>query len=879
MATKKDLEKLFDKLINGIDVKENTEWGNSTKEISENIRDALINQINKLRPDRDAKFLDYCNAVKSLLAIYNFGALDTDDDSETENPDIDIIIDGVRAILDHVKAYGYDISEKNRDIFITEERKEAKVTMSATAVFTTLVYFRRAYKRKKLFSDDQLNINGENLMARVIGATSAILVMFVKYIEANGYKGWGFTFDSRAVRLSDTYAVVDAISRFQDAFTKDSEEDKLNGKNDEEFIKKIREYTKEKFKEEEIVDRCLGSMYKTAFNIYDESKDVYGRSVFYVSAEEGRDNKICNVYSRTDYDQIANSNRSSALFNPLYVAMITMYGYNDKEIVIRRFMDDYELTKKYYKRYETDLKKESGHKKITISHYATILGGLKPVEYPEPLDEKDRENEKKVKAYEEKLSKYREYSDKYKKAVQKFNNDLETLEMLKVRDKKWSDDYSDNNKWRARYDLARVFQKYLETQEPEELMKISDYRDYFNATKDAIDQVQIMYRDFDNSQRLSVVDTDYVMFTALDIRGAHSEYISKLNKANISVNYLRPLLLSSRIMIVNALTKYPQADLEELYNAIIESQYHETVDGERKRAWLWNADGIDMNSTARHCETITYDYFYYYENYELVLKAIKNLKKNIGGAISEAFDKTTGAVEVDKVLATDEMVSFKHVALHIASQNANSIKDKYKNKILELQADIQRLNTEKERLVAKHEQDIRELKEKYAVSINIGDTMRSWIREETDRHFTDMLSMIILGSLNSMSNPDVFTLKRLMGEKGDKKLYWAGFDSVKDLVGKLRDEYSEDPQATADRYEPDFKRAFAMQTLFNGAFDGIIERAEFKNVKDQKRVTDKDGNPIDINEELANYYRDCNTAKVRDQEYPAYLDNNENEDE
>lgn len=43
-----------------------------------------------------------------------------------------------------------------------------------------------------------------------------------------------------------------------------------------------------------------------------------------------------------------------------------------------------------------------------------------------------------------------------------------------------------STRWRSYYRVARIFQKYLETYHPEELMKISDYRDYLNATNENI---------------------------------------------------------------------------------------------------------------------------------------------------------------------------------------------------------------------------------------------------------------------------------------------------------------------------------------------------------------------------------------------------------
>lgn len=162
----------------------------------------------------------------------------------------------------------------------------------------------------------------------------------------------------------------------------------------------------------------------------------------------------------------------------------------------------------------------------------------------------------------------------YSKTLKWFDKDFEEeVNILISKHDAITNSYDTGGLWRRYYDIARVFQKYIETQLPGELMKIEEYRNYLNATKDAIDQVQIAYRKFDDRQRLGIVDTDYLMFSALDLAGCDSLTISKLNKVNISANYLRPLLLSSKIMIVNALTKYPQADMEDLYTAIKNSKH------------------------------------------------------------------------------------------------------------------------------------------------------------------------------------------------------------------------------------------------------------------------------------------------------------------
>lgn len=817
---------MLDKVIKGIDIEESTEWESKTRAVSENIREALVKQMETLRTQCDNKFLDYCNTVKSLLAIYNFGNLDydketdSDDESEWLTYDKQLIKEGISAIIGHVGKYGYDLSpyvepEESSDIFALKDGDKPEITLSVTTVFTTLVYFRRAVKRQKIYEENELETVDGNLMRKVEQTVSDIFVKFVRYIEQNQYTGWGFAFNSRSVRLSDTYAVVDAISRFDDACNKNDEL-----KRDQEFIDAVNKIALENYSEEAILDRCLNSMYKAAYNVYDSAKKYYGRSVFYASAVRGENDYGQLAFSKTDEEQISNSNRSSALFNPLYVAMITMYGYNDKEIVIRRFMDDFKLVRKYYNEFEVELSQkraeleQKGINVVTLSDYAKKLDGF--AEHTEIT----------------------------------FEEEVKIL--LKENHKKMSDDYSDNREWRRYYRIARVFQKYLETQQPERRMEIDQYRDYLNATNDAIDQVQILYRNFENNQRLSIVDTDYVMFSSLDIN-ATPEGISKLNKANISVNNLRPMLLSSKIMIVNALTKYPQAGIEDLYNTIIESQYRKNgSNGDKDKAWLWNADCVDMNSTARHCEAITYDYFDYYERYELGLKAINNLKGNIGEAVSKAFDKETDQLSIKKVMSEDAMISFKYAVLDIARQNNELIRTKYQSKLKDQEQEIERLKAEKAKLEEEQQKEI----DAFATSREIGDTVRRWIREETDRHLTEMLSMIILNMINCRKSVQSFTLDKLIGEDGQTEVYSAGFRNAEELVEQIKSEYAKDRQTACDKYDAAFRKAIEMQRLFNGALDGIMDLFGFRDLKN--------------NDKMQKAYNERKQKRKTDQEFAPY---------
>lgn len=867
-----DMNEFIKKLVSDIDVAERTEWETNTRDISKNIRNDLVKQFNSYKDsDCEKKFLDYCNCIKALLSVYNFGNLPTVDgltvegasqseiDACRKNTEDDkkLIKDGVQNILRHIKEVGFNITpyldiDDCIQIFgdMESEKISIPVTISATTVMTTLVYFRRAYGRVGLYSDSELTVTkGElglideettDLSDCVAQAVAKIMYLFAKYVfdgdDSNKYSGWGFTLDvkqSQRTTLNDTYAVVDAISRFEDAFNQDDE-----AKRDGKFLEKVEKYGNKIGFRGSVVKFCSNSIYRTAYNTYsrDETR-MYGKSLFYITNSKVN-NEITYTHNPISYEQIASSNRSSALFNPLYVAMITMYGYNDKEVVIRRFMDDDSLVNQYLGKYEPNPDRSDDFSlpegvEYTISQYA----------------------EKKL----------------------KFTKDFKTeIQLLIKPHSAVSYDY-DNPEWTRYYDIARVFQKYLETQLPGELMKVDEYRDYLNSTKDAIDQVQVAYRKFDDSQRLGIVDTDYIMFSALDLM-TDSITISKLNKANISANYMRPLLLSSKIMIVNALTKYPQADMSDLYEAIKESKHRKiefkkrSGKGEKGSEWLWNEDIVDMNSTARHCEAIMYDYFDYYERYELSYKALNNLKKHYNSLINDRnVDLENGEVDYEKLLSGEGMSEFKRVVLNFTRQSVNKVKALYSEHLRDKDKDLLELGKQIEEAEAAHQKQIAKIKDEYeqkladerrnfeeekqrqSVSLGIGNTVREWIRAEADRHLSEMLGYMILNNINSptQKGDNDFKIKYMMRGESRDEMADGKFNIASQLSQKIMSDYKKNADDVEQMYGDKFRSALAMQSLLEGALDDLLKLDEIKDtVRGMLPLKDK-------NESIRETYAAC----------------------
>ena len=834
---KEQFEKFFSSLASGIDIGESAKWSADTQEISRELRDALIGRIAQMNAKSnvcDERFLDYCNAIKALLAVYNFGNLSQDDAGKK------LIKTGITRILAHVERFGYDISpnidyNECTEIFGSVGTRVIPVTLTATTVLTTLVYLRRAIKRKNLFEAKELTDGEVDLNQKALAAITEILNYIYGYIDAqrseNRFQGWGVTLDyetSKAITLCDTYAVVDALSRFADAFTKDDE------KNDQQYVDAIDALSVEQGGFDHLAKRCIEATYKTAFNLYTnrDIRKVYGKNVFYFDSVADGDH-VKYSYVPTTYDQIASSTRSSALFNPLYIAMITMYGYNDREVVIRHLIDNPWHAKEYYEKYETECPSDS----VRLSQFAAkfrsfVESGLN---------------------FEEECARL---TDETHAAV---------LFTHQERALNWGDADATEHKgseWRRYYEIARVFQRYLEIYHPEELLKISEYRDYLNATKDAIDQTQVMYRDFDNNQRLGIVDTDYVMFSSCDV-DTDKINISKLNKASIAVNNLRPLLLSSKIMIVNALTKYPQADMGELYNAIIDSRHRiiNKKQGRKETEWLWNEDEVDMNSTARHCEAIMYDYFDYYERYELGFKAMRNFRSDIGEYVKEKIGREGDLINLDVDISDAEKLgNLKQLMLEVTKQNLDIVKDEYKKALRNKDDEIARLSERLENIQAEHAQKIEELNEAHRSSLEIGNMMKSWIREEVDDYFHQMLSAVIINNLNEYQGAENFNLGYLLRNAGEdyKQIYDAKLPAVRAFWNSIAPKSDEEVGDVVARYQGFFRHAIEMQSLFEAAFDGVLEKDYFRRELEKQRGTFEE-----INEKIWAEYGDIKHHRRR----------------
>ena len=825
---------LLKQIINGIDQDEMTVWENKSSETSLYIRNGLVDYIKSHFSNKnaiDSNFIEYVNAIKALLVVYLFGHMvdghrlkelgkksDSKEIKDADNRFINdkaLIIKGVRNILNHVDEFGYDLTPfiSNSDykrMFKSEGTNEyAPITLTAATVLTTLVYLRRAISREKLFVMEDLIVDDVDLYPEIVKKTYDIMLAIYKFSFSKDRKdnfiGWGFTLsykDTKATSLDDTYAVIDALSKFDDAFNQDDKD-----KKDEAFIEAINALANDK--NNIFVAQVISSIRKTAINVYDRTKGVFGKGVFFEDVvDDGRGPKY--NYVLTNYEQIASSSRSSALFNPLYVASITLNGYLDRELVISKLMDDKELLNKIIKDYHED-------------HIIDFFIKKKVFKNKKETDIK---------------------SD--------FDIGLETIRNSVTG---VSNDFSNYN-WTTAHDSMSALEKFLRTEHPEELSKITVYRDYLKYTRDAIEQVYMMYRDFSDSQRLGVVDTDYVLFNSLDLKitGENEINISKLNKANIAVNSLVPLLTSSKILICNALDKFPQKDIQSLYNTIEKTRYRDTSGSdEYDKKWLWNEDGISMNSTCRVCEAIMYDYFDYYESYEIGVQAVANIKKNAKSYVNSMIDDNGKFVFKKDEEATDP---FKRVVMDAVAQNVDRIKAIYdqeaKDSLAKHNAEVHKLNNDiKERdetikALKEEIQDIKTNDSTYCLGRDIKERFRNAFKD----YLTELLAMSVLTKLNFKYSD--FKTKKMVSDE-NTFAYTMNDEGVAKLRENVIKEGKKDIDEASKKYDTLGKESEYFVSLISKALSNVFFEEDFNKVKDDTSISIEEKN-----EQLLSEFKNSN---------------------
>jgi hypothetical protein len=327
-------------------------------------------------------------------------------------------------------------------------------------------------------------------------------------------------------------------------------------------------------------------------------------------------------------------------------------------------------------------------------------------------------------------------------------------------------------------------------------------------------------------------------------------------------------------MIVNALTKYPQADMVDLYNAIKESKHRKSTkrsQTEDTEEWLWNEDKVDMNATTRHCEAIAYDYFDYYEKYELGFKAMSKLKNDVGeivveniklksdsnDAVIENVNDSDGTLMLDAVSVDDNNV-IKELILNVTRRNVDKVKESYQKNLSELKSKYEKIIKEKDDEIQKKENEKSELISGYERKTDalrketeMGTTLKMWIRDETYKYLTEMLSYIVIDKINNKSRTP-FSFDKVI----DNKLCHGEFEGARELLNSLRTEYYDDSEQAISHFETLTKKSKDLLTLLEAVSDGILDSKEIWNVRVNNQDSTEQGNT-----DIANKYNELKADK------------------
>ena len=250
-----------------------------------------------------------------------------------------------------------------------------------------------------------------------------------------------------------------------------------------------------------------------------------------------------------------------------------------------------------------------------------------------------------------------------------------------------------------------------------------------------------------------------------------------------------------------------------------------------------------MNATARCCESIEYDYFSYYEEYELGFLAMRQCRQELDKRLSVDAEDGSLLVSEEELKAVD---GFQKLVLGITRENVDSVKMQYKEnldalrnkhkedlvaketeKAIALQAkDVQ--IEEKARDILRAEEDNLKLQNLQAEENALGRMLKSIIDKEIAGYFKRILSAVVFERLND-EGTDVEKTQAYYQAKA-KEYFDEGldssrdgnFDCVKEYIENKKILYKQDEEKASVEYASDAQDAKALSAMFALAFDGVL---------------------------------------------------------
>ncbi len=151
------------------------------------------------------------------------------------------------------------------------------------------------------------------------------------------------------------------------------------------------------------------------------------------------------------------------------------------------------------------------------------------------------------------------------------------------------------------YVIFILFYSYTNVRNEEESEEI------VNSMSLALQLIQNFYDELCVTERESIVDRHIIAF---DQPHSYIKDIGKvLNEESIQASPIIPMLVKANNLIALYILKFPQQQMRELFDMMLESKMPGAND------WLWDKRKYDLLSTERYLESIA-DFFDYYDKHE-----------------------------------------------------------------------------------------------------------------------------------------------------------------------------------------------------------------------------------------------------------------------
>jgi len=146
--------------------------------------------------------------------------------------------------------------------------------------------------------------------------------------------------------------------------------------------------------------------------------------------------------------------------------------------------------------------------------------------------------------------------------------------------------------------------------------KESEYKRMFNIFELAIQNTQRCYNEIDDEGLLYKIDS-YILDFSDKVDDKNVELAKQLRKVNISAVPLLPLMLKSNNLMSQYVVRYPQKQMTESLERIINNRKEilSNESGKKTQIWVWDKDGYNAITNYYYIDALI-AFYRYYEEFE-----------------------------------------------------------------------------------------------------------------------------------------------------------------------------------------------------------------------------------------------------------------------